>query len=284
MVSPADRKALARQIVARHGLSVRRACRATRVSRVCYRYDAKPKDDSMIVRVLKQLSRRFPRYGFGLLFKLIRQMKYRWNHKRVRRVYREMGLNLKRRRKKRLPARVKVPLAIPTSPNESWSADFMSDQLCCGRRFRTFNVMDDFNRQVLAVEVDTSLSSGRVVRSLEQLRQARGLPRRIRVDNGPEFRSERFTRWANSNGVQVAYIQPGKPTQNALIERLNGTYRREVLDCYAFEDLDEVRQTTEDWMQTYNTIRPHQGLGGISPRAYAKQKAQGKTLTMAGNN
>ena len=142
-------------MVTEHGLSTRRACRAVGISRVCYFYDAKPRDDSMIVRVLKQLSQRFPRYGFAMLFKLIRQMKYLWNHKRVRRVYRGLGMNLKQRRKKRLPARVKVPLAVPVVPNESWSADLMSDQLGCGRRFRTFNVMDDFNRQVLAVDVDT---------------------------------------------------------------------------------------------------------------------------------
>jgi len=283
-VSPADRKTLARQMAVEHGLSTRRACQTAGISRVCYRYNAKPKDDSMIKRVLKQLSQRFPRYGFAMLFKLIRRMKHAWNHKRVRRVYRELGLNLTLRRKRRLPARVKVPLVVPAHPNESWSADFMSDQLGCGRRFRTFNVIDDFNRQVLTVEVDTSLSSSRVVRSLDQLKQARGLPKRIRVDNGPEFRSIRFTQWAQSNGVEVTYIQPGKPTQNALIERLNGTYRREVLDCYAFEDLDDVRRITEDWMHTYNTIRPHQALNGISPRAYAKLKSQAKTLLSTGNN
>lgn len=283
-MSPADRKVLAQQMVARHGLSERRACRAAGISRVCYRYDRKTKDDSMIQRVLKQLSQRYPRYGFAMLFRLIREMRYRWNHKRVRRVYRAMGLNLMRRRKKRLPARVKQPLVMPVSPNESWSADFMSDQLCCGRRFRTFNVMDDFNRQVLAVEVDASLSSSRVVRSLDQLKQVRGLPKSIRVDNGPEFRANVFTQWAESNGIEVTYIQPGKPTQNALIERLNGTYRREVLDCYAFDDLDQVRQITEDWMQTYNTIRPHQALDGISPRAYAEQQTQAKTLLLNGNN
>ena len=142
----------------------------------------------------------------------------------------------------------------------------MSDQLCCGRRFRTFNVMDDFNRQVLVVEVDTSLSSGRVVRSLDQLRQVRGLPRQIRVDNGSEFTSHQFTQWARTNGVQINYIQPGKPTQNALIERLNGTYRREVLDYDAFENLGQVRHITDQWMQTYNMIRPHQARDGISPR------------------
>ncbi len=283
-MNPAGRKALAQQMVARHGLSIRRACRAARVSRVCYLYRRKPKDDSLIRRVLKQLSQRFPRYGCAMLFKLIRRMKHRWNHKRVRRVYRELGLNLKQRRKRRLPARVKQPLVVPAGPHESWSADFMSDQLGCGRRFRTFNVMDDFNRQVLAVEVDTSLSAGRVTRSLDQLKQCHGLPKRIRVDNGPEFRSGRFIQWAQSNGVEVAYIQPGKPTQNAFIERLNGTYRREVLDCYAFEDLDDVRQITEDWMHTYNTIRPHQALDGISPRAYAQQKQRGNTLLQACNN
>ena len=283
-MSPAARKALAQQMVTEHGLSTRQACRASRISRVCYFYSSKPKDDSMIKRVLQQLSQRFPCYGFAMLFKLIRQMKHAWNHKRVRRIYRELGLNLTQRRKKRLPARIKQPLVVPTNPNESWSADFMSDQLCCGRRFRTFNVMDDFNRQVLTVEVDMSLSSHRMVRSLDQLKEYRGLPKRIRVDNGPEFRSGRFTDWAESNGVEVAYIQPGKPTQNAFIERLNGTYRREVLDCHAFEDLDEVRQITEDWMHTYNTVRPHQALDGISPRAYAQQKTQGKTLLATGNN
>jgi len=271
-------------MVAGHGLSVCRACRAAGVSRVCYRYDAKPKDDSMIQRVLQQLCRRFPRYGFTMLFRLIRRMKHLWNHKRVRRVYRELGLNLTQRRRRRLPAGVKQPLTVPEGPNESWSADFMSDQLGGGRRFRTFNVMDDFNRQVLAVEIDTSLSSGRVVRSLDQLKLTHGLPKRLRVDNGPEFRSGRFTDWARAHGVEVAYIQPGKPTQNALIERLNGTYRREVLDCYTFEDLDDVRRITEDWMHIYNTIRPHQALNGISPRAYAQQKTQRKTLLNTGNN
>ena len=172
-------------MVADHGLSIRRSCRAVGMSRVCYFYEREPKDDSMIQRVLQRLSGKFPRYGFPMLFKLIRQMKYAWNHKRVRRVYREMGLSLKQRNKKRLPARVKQPLSVPDGPNESWSADFMSDQLRGGRRFRAFNVMDDFNRQVLAVEVDTSLSSSRVTRSLDQLKHIHGLPKRIRVDNGP---------------------------------------------------------------------------------------------------
>ena len=215
MVGPADRKLLAQQMVQVCGVSVRSACRAASISRVCYMYQCKPQDDSLIKRILRQLSTRYPRYGFPKLFQLIRKAKYLWNHKRVWRVYRDMGLNLKRRIKKRLPARIKQPLVVPAGPNESWSADFMSDQLCCGQRFRTLNVLDDFNRQALTVEVDTSLSSGRVVRSLDQLKQVRGLPKRIRVDNGPEFRSDRFTDWAESNGVEVVYIQPGKPTQNA---------------------------------------------------------------------
>jgi len=283
MVNPADRRLLAKQMVQNHQVSIRSACRAAKISRVCYLYRRKPQDDSLIKRILKQLSTRFPRYGFPMLFRLIRKLRYLWNHKRVWRVYRELGLNLKRRTKKRLPARIKQPLVVPASPNESWSADFMSDQLCCGQRFRALNILDDFNRQVLTVEVDTSLSSGRVIRSLNQLKQVRGLPKQIRVDNGPEFTSGRFSDWAESNGVEVAYIQPGKPTQNAFIERFNGTYRREVLNCYAFDSLDDVRQITEDWMQTYNTIRPHQSLNGLSPCEYAKQKRTPNTLQPTGN-
>ena len=148
----------------------------------------------------------------------------------------------------------------------------MSDALWNGRRFRTFNVLDEFNREALRIEVDTSLPAARVVRALNELVELRGKPRRIRLDNGPELVSQILAQWAKDNGVELMFTQPGKPTQNAFIERFNRSYRTEVLDCYVFESLSEVRKLTEEWMHRYNHDRPHDSLGKIPPVAYRMQQ------------
>jgi len=184
-----------------------------------------------------------------------------------------MALHLKRKPKKRLPARTAQPLAVPGQANQIWSLDFMSDSLSNGRAFRTLNVIDDFNREALWIEVDTSLPAERVVRVLETLLLERTAPQSIRMDNGPELISQRLENWAKDKHIDLLHIQPGKPAQNAYIERFNRTYREDVLDAYLFDDLEEVRHITERWLEDYNTIRPHQALQGLPPRQFALQHA-----------
>jgi len=185
-----------------------------------------------------------------------------------------MLLNIRRRAKRRLPERVKQPLTIPTAPDQTWSIDFMSDSLVDGRKFRLFTVIDDFNRESLAIEVDTSLPSLRVIRVLEKLIAERGCPTAIRCENGPEFISHKLEDWCNheSRKINLQFIQPGKPMQNALIERKNGSIRRELLNAYMFYSLAEVRVRSEEWRLDYNTERPHKSLGYLSPVKYAELK------------
>ncbi len=261
-------------MIAEHGMSVRAACQEVRLSRTGWYRARKVRDDSAVIDALHTLLERKPRWGFWLCYKALRRAGHKWNHKRVWRVYRSLGLNVRRRAKKRVPARIKQPLTVPDRPNQCWSADFMSDTLYSGRRFRTFNLMDDFNREMLAIEVDTSLPSERVIRVLEQVVAWRGSPERLRVDNGPEFLAAVLDEWAQAHGVELIFIQPGKPSQNAYIERLNGTYRYELLDAYVFETLDEVRELTHHWLEEYNTERPHNSLGDLTPEEYlAKAKS-----------
>ncbi len=176
-----------------------------------------------------------------------------------------------RRAKKRLPERVKQPLTIPNAPNQVWSIDFMSDSLVDGRKFRLFNVLDDFNRESLAIEVDTSLPSLRIIRVLNRIIAQKGKPANLRSDNGPEFISHLLQQWCKDNSITLQYIQPGKPTQNAYIERKNGSIRRELLNAYLFNSLAEVRCLSEEWRIDYNTERPHKALGYLSPLTYAEQ-------------
>lgn len=192
-----------------------------------------------------------------------------------------MKLNIRRRAKKRLPERVKQPLNVPTAPNQVWSIDFMSDSLTDGRRIRLFNVLDDFNRESLAIEVDTSLPSLRVIRVLEKLVTERGCPSIIRCDNGPEFISHKLEEWCSyeSRRITLQFIQPGRPMQNAYIERKNGSIRRELLNAYLFTNLAEVRVSSEEWREDYNTERPHKSLGYLSPLKYAEMHKSKQALS-----
>lgn len=174
--------------------------------------------NKVVIEALNDLATRHPAYGFGLMFDKLRQAGFRWNHKRVYRVYCETKLNLRRKYKRRLPSRHPQPLSVPTMLNHSWSMDFMSDALSYGRRFRTFNVMDDFNREILAIEIDLNLPGQRVVRVLDRIATQRGYPVRIRMDNGPEFISKHLADWAEEHQVQLDFIQPGRPMQNGFIE------------------------------------------------------------------
>lgn len=259
-------------MVKAEGLSIRQACSAIKLSTSVYYYRFKSKaEDSQIINCLERLAERYPTYGFRKMYHMLRADGYRWNHKRVRRVYLMMGLNLRRRRKRRLPARVKTPHVIPIKTNITWSMDFMHDSLINGKQFRTFNVIDDHNREALMITIDTSISAHRVVRELTRLIEWRGKPEVIRIDNGPEFTSAAFEAWARKHRIKLCFIQPGKPTQNSLIERFNGNYRREVLSAHLFTGLNEVRDETQKWIWTYNNVRPHQSLGNKPPVRFANK-------------
>ncbi len=254
-------------------MSVRRATRAVGLSRAAwYRRpdEARASRDRPIIDALNVLVEGHPRWGFWMCFDRLRLDGHRWNHKRVWRVYCEMKLNLPRRKKRRVPVREPQSLEVAARPNVIWSLDFMSDALYGGRRFRTLNVLDEGVREALKIVIDTSIPSGRVVREFEQLVAWRGRPGAIRCDNGPEVCAQAFADWCRHHGIEIRYIQPGKPNQNAFIERFNRTYRNEVLDAYLFSSLDEVRRITEEWLQMYNEYRPHDSLGRVPPAMFKR--------------
>ena len=267
-MTPAEKREAAQYLVDTHQLSVSRSCRCAGFHRSSFyrsplHWTVK---DAQIIDVLASLIEGRPSRGFWKCRKLIKRQGYPWNHKRIYRVYKLMKLHLRRPAKKRLPKRLRVPLYVPMLPDTVWSADFVNDALTGSRRFRTFNVVDDFNREVLHIEIDTSITSRRLVRVFERLRDQRGLPQVLRTDNGPEFLGEVFTQWAKEAGMAIQYIQPGKPNQNAYVERFNRTYREELLDQYLFSTLDDVREATYWWMIEYNEERPHDALGDLTPK------------------
>lgn len=264
------------------GLSIGLACKVIGLSRsVYYR---QPKDwrlaDAAVIDALNAVLKKAPAAGFWKCFKRIRRKGKRFNHKRVYRVYCRMGLNLKRRVKRQLPKRKPQPLQVVAKANEQWALDFMHDTLYCGKRFRTLNIIDEGTRECLAIEVDSSLSAARVVRVMEQLKAERGLPKQIRLDNGPEFIASIFADWCEENGIRLAYIQPGKSQQNGFTERFNGSFRREFLDMYLFETLSQVREMAWYWMQDYNFERTHESLGDLPPVEY-RQKLENSSLALS---
>lgn len=262
---PAEKRELVTYSRETFKLSLRQACILFNISTSVFYYKVKRKDDCAIVEQLSILADLHHRWGFWMMYHRLRNMQYRWNHKRVYRVYTTMRLNLRNKRKKRLPTRVKAPLLRPIAPNVTWSLDFMHDTLANGKTIRTFNVIDDFNREALSITVDTSLPAQRVVKELDKLIEWRGKPEKIRSDNGPEFIAEAMSQWCQSEDIEWEYIQPGKPTQNSLIERFNRTFRQDVLDSYMFESLSQIREYANAWLWMYNNERPHSALGYLTP-------------------
>ncbi len=223
-------------------------------------YKCKPKDDTPIREQLRELAEVHTRWGFWMMHHHLRNLGHKWNHKRVYRIYTEMKLNLRRKYKKRLPARVKEPIVRPIYPNITWSMDFMHDTLLDSSTFRSFNVIDDFNREALNITLDKSISSTRVIRELEKLISWRGKPERLRVDNGPEFIAHALETWCENQGIELTFIQKGKPSQNGIVERFNRTFREDVLDQFEFVNLDQARTFTYAWLWMYNNERPHKAL------------------------
>ena len=266
---------MAVRAVAQHGVAIALACRTFVISETCYRYERRLNDENGLIAdwlVMLTSNRRI--WGFGLCFLYLRNVKgFGWNHKRVYRIYCALELNLRIKPKKRLHRDKPDALRVPDALNETWSMDFMADQLADGRSIRALNVIDDFNREGLGIEVDFSLPAERVVRSLDQIIEWRGQPQTIRVDNGPEYISATLTNWAAKCGIHIAYIQPGNPQQNAYIERYNRTVRGEWLNQNIFETIEEAQTQATQWLWTYNNDRPNMAIGGITPVMKRQQAA-----------
>jgi putative transposase len=266
---------MAKQCVERCQLSIRLACTLFSVSETCYRYQPQLTDENAkIADWLLQLTSAYRTWGFGLCFLYLRNVKgFTWNHKRVYRIYRELELNLRIKPKKRLIRSKPDALRVPEKINQMWSMDFMHDQLSDQRSYRLFNVIDDYNREALGVEVDLSLPADRVIRALEKIIQWRGKPRMLRCDNGPEYISEKLRAWAKTQEIIICYIQPGNPQQNAYIERFNRTVRYDWLNQDIFTTIEEVQEKATRWLWHYNNERPNMALGGITPKQKLRRAA-----------
>lgn len=250
-------------------LSERRACGLVGIQRSVARYVTRRSDDTPLRGRLRELATQYPRYGCQMLHALLKMEGLVVNHKKTWRLYREEGLQVRRRKRKRLAPRPRIPLEQPGGPNMRWSLDFVSDQLANGRRFRVLNIVDNFSRVCPGQIVDFSISGARLARFLDDL----ALPREIVMDNGPELTSKAMFLWSQRTGVTLRFIQPGKPIQNAFVESFNGRFRDTCLNEHWFTSIHEARRIIEGWRRHYNDERPHSSLGYLTPRAYAEQAA-----------
>ena len=262
------------------GLSIRRACNLADLWRATYSYQRKSADDQAVRLRLREVAEQRQRFGCHRLHVILKREGLVINHKRTERIYREEGLSLRLKRRKKKIAMLRVKLPEPKRVNQRWSMDFVSDSLCTGQRFRVLAILDDFSRECLALEVDTSIGGARVVNTLERLAELRGLPDVITIDNGPEFTGKTLDEWAYRNGVKLNFIRPGKPVENAYIESFNGKMRDECLNQNWFITLKDAREVLEAWRIDYNEFRPHSSLGDLSPVEYINKTE--KTLIYVG--
>lgn len=282
MVKPAARKVFAQRAVKDRQISIRLACTIFSVSRTCYRHEPLHSDENeVIANWLLRLTACHKRWGFGLCFLYLRNIKgFGWNHKRVYRIYRELELNLRIKPRKRLVREKPDKLAVPQHPNDTWSMDFMADSLSGGQKFRTFNVLDDFNREGLGIEVDVSLPAARVTRALDNIIEWRGKPKVLRCDNGPEYISGTLAAWAEKHKIILAFIQPGNPQQNAYVERYNRTVRHEWLEMHELITIEHAQEEATKWLWTYNNERPNMAIGGITPAMKLAEASKNRLSTL----
>ena len=271
MVTAAQRRRAVDHLKSRR-FSERRACRLVGFSRSAAWCPLKGRDDGALRTRLKTLAEDYPRYGYPTLHDLLKTEGLVINAKRTYRLYREEGLQVRTKRRKKL-TRPRIPLALPSALNERWSVDFVSDQLANGRRFRVFNVVDDFSRECVLQIVDFSIGGERLARELDQLAKSRPLAKKIVMDNGPELTGKAMFFWAKKRGVKLHFIQPGKPTQNAFVESFNAKFRDYCLNLHWFATLADARSIIEDWRTHYNNVRPHRSLGKKPPAVFAREAA-----------
>ena len=269
-MTPIARRAAVQIMVEDHQLSRVRACKAVGLPRSALYKPTKDlaAADAPVIQALNDVVEKRPRWGFWKCFERLRSDGHGWNHKRVYRVYCGMRLNLKRKAKRRVITRERQPLLASQELNRVWALDFMRDTLYDGRPFRTLNVIDEGNGEALRIECGTSIPSARVVRVMTQLIEVYGKPESVRLDNGPELTADAFVDWAQEHGVRLMFIQPGKPNQNAFVERFNRSFREEVLDAWLFNAVSEVQSAADDWLTDYNEYRPHESLGNVPPAVF----------------
>ncbi len=267
-------------IRATFSMSERQACGLMEVAVSSCRYSAQERFREETLRLrLKELAEQYPRFGSPRLCQFVRR-EDRYNHKLVERVYREMGLSLRRKKRKRL-VRERKPMIETQSANQEWAMDFVSDAMASGRHVRILTVVDVFTRECLALETDTSIGSLRVTRVLDRIIGERGLPQRIRSDNGPEFTSRAYLAWSLDKRIELVHIRPGKPVENAYIESFNGRLREECLNASWFRNLFDARRQIDRWRDHYNQVRPHSALDYRTPNEFALAHASA-SLCIAG--
>jgi len=275
--APARREAV--RALADHGLSERHALRIVGMSASAYRYQPAPDRNLALREQIVALAHRHRRYGAGMIYLKLRQSGQQVNHKRVDRLYAEAGLQVRRRKRKKVPVSDRQPLGRPQKANQVWSMDFVFDRTAEGRAIKCLTVVDDATHEAVAVAPERAIGGHALTRILERLAVQRGLPQAIRTDNGREFCGRAMLTWAHDRGVRLFLIQPGKPNQNAYIESFNGRLRDECLNEHWFVSLAHAKVEIEAWRREYNEERPKKSLGGLTPSAYAKQLA-GKSVTL----
>jgi putative transposase len=269
VVTTRQRRQVVTHLLAAYPVSARRACRLVGLARSRWQYCSRRPPRTELRERLQTLAAERPRWGYKRLHVLLRREGYRVNHKLVYRLYREEGLLVRRRRRKRV-AGPRVPLPTPTEPNARWGMDFIMDSFVEGRRFRCLTMVDEYTRECPVIEVDTSLPAARVLQVLDRLATTRGLPRSLVVDHGPEFISKALDAWAYRHGVRLEFIRPGKPVDNAYIESFHGRFRDECLNQAWFWDLPDARRQIETWRRDYNEVRPHESLRYRTPKEFAE--------------
>jgi len=275
MVTPGAKREAVAHVREHHGLSERRACSLVGVSRRVIRYQPTRGDDAPLRARLRELAAERRRFGYRRLGYLLAREGMTPNHKKLRRIYREENLRVRRRGGRKRALGTRAPMLLPDGPNQRWSLDFVSDTLTCGRRFRILCVVDDYTRECLALVADTSLSGARVARELTRLIGLRGKPHTVVSDNGTELTSSAILRWSQERRVEWHYIAPGKPMQNGFVESFNGRLRDECLNETLFTSLAHARFVLDAWRHDYNHVRPHSKLGGRTPAEIAGQRVRG---------